>query len=267
MKKIKDLYRILQILGVAALLTANETAAQTITTPIATELTPYIMKGRQSPFKRNISFAGYQTSLLSRTFGSIFYIKNINLINPVFVIEGIPLLQSDKQKRKDIFHFSLNRNGNEIASVECRAFMKKKESFRLLKNQDSSFWGTKNTDILIGAIRLNNDTATQWNLMASNLNASQEEDQQGKIVKGDEEISFLLTNLVLKESTDSANGKNLFATLNMVYAFYYKGLIVAAVSVKEAGRKFWIEESLRTELKDVIAATSSILTMRQNLYE
>jgi hypothetical protein len=59
----------------------------------------------------------------------------------------------------------------------------------------------------------------------------------------------------------------MFSSLTKVYAFYYNGNAIGAVSVKESERKFWISQTISQEMKDVIAAAAVILTVRQNLYK
>lgn len=237
------------------------------------DLQPYEIKGRQNPIKRNLFFAGYKTSKIRRTFGSLislgtimFSVGTINLLKPNLDIELLPVRLKEKYRAKDVFKFSLDRENGTALYIECRALLKVREKFRLLQEQDSSFWGAQNTDCMIATIVPGRDTANRWGLVASNLNATKGEKQKGKLACKGEELSFEMTSLLLKESNNPQKPEENFITLNNVYAFTYKGEIVGAVSVKEAGRKFWIKNELDDKIKDAIAATASILTIRKNLY-
>lgn len=241
-------------------------AAQLSLQAIKTNLTPHRISGRQNLFSRNLRFADYQTSKVRRTVGSINFFGTINPFNSILRFETIPLQYKERYRAKDVFRFTLKHEHGTSISTECRAVLKVRETFTLLRKQDSSFWGGKNKDLFLAVITPNKDTTTRWAFIATNLNATNNEAQKGKLIGKDEELSFELTNLVLQQNTNSQSSKNSFTGMDMVYAFTYKGEIVAAVSVKESQRKFWIKQGLDKSIKDVIAAASVILTIRQNLY-
>lgn len=241
-------------------------AAQPDMQIIKTNLTPYKIFGRQNPFSRNIYFAGYKTSKIRRTLGSINLFGTINPFNTILRFEQIPYQYKERYRAKDVFKFTLIHEDGASLTAECRGRLKIREAFKLLHHQDSSFWGQRNEDLFIALIVSNNDTANKWSFFAVNLNATSHDPQKGKLTKGDEELNFELTNLVLKQNEKPQSNDPSFNTMDKVYAFTYQGEIVAAVSVKEANRKFWIKQELNKEIKNVIAASSVILTIRQNIY-
>ncbi|MOA39513.1 hypothetical protein D3C78_1613020 [compost metagenome] len=105
-------------------------------------------------------------------------------------------------------------------------------------------------------------------MTASNLNGSKDEDQRGIIRQGNYEITFVKTTLLLRDKPISDKSPiSLLASINMVYAFTYNSQVVAAVSFKEADRRFWINEDLDDQIKDVIAAAASLLTIRKDIYQ
>ncbi|HLP37038.1 hypothetical protein [Lacibacter sp.] len=231
-----------------------------------TDLEPNNIYGRRHPFKRNLSFAAYSTSKLKRTVGSFLMPGTINPLNSILRIEGIPLLHKEKYRNKDVFSFRISKQDNTFLEVECRALLKVREKFTLLRKQDASFFGKKNTDFLIASIVSQHDKANKWSVIASNLNATNEEAQKGKIISENEEVCFELCNLLLKDANIPNQQEKNFTTANRVYAFTYNGKIVAAVSVNVNNRKFWIQKDLNINLQDAIAATAAILTIRRNLY-
>lgn len=233
---------------------------------VKTELQPFVINGRQNPLNKNLSFAEYKTSKIRRPVGSWISVGTINILNPLLVIESIPLRHKEKYRADDVFKFDLVNDDSILFTTECRALLKVNEKFRLLRKQDSSFWGNRNEDFLIAAIVPGKDTANSWHLVASNLNASKDEEQKGKLVHKEDELSFTMMNLVLKEDNNPDAPEKNFSSLNRVYAFTYKDEIIAAVSVKEAGRKFWIKKGTDVKIRNVIAATAVILTIRQNFY-
>lgn len=233
---------------------------------LKTDLEPHKLYGRRHPFKRNLSFAEYSTSKLHRTVGSFLMPGTINPLNSILRIDGIPLLRKERYRNKDVFKFRLNRENSTSLEVECRALLKVREKFTLLRKQDSSFWGNRNTDFLVASIVSQQDTAIKWSIIASNLNATKEEPQKGKIISENEEVSFELTTLLLKDANNPNQPEKNFTTASRVYAFTYNGKVVAAVSVKVNNRKFWMQKDLNTNLQDAIAATAVILTIRRNLY-
>lgn len=242
------------------------TSGQMDSKVLKTDLEPNNIYGRRHPFKRNLSFASYSTSKLKRSAGSLLIPGTINPLNSILRIDGIPLLRKERYRNSDVFKFRLNRENSTSLEVECRALLKVREKFTLLRKQDSSFWGNRNTDFLIASIVPQQDTAIKWSIIASNLNATSEEAQKGKIISENEEVSFELTTLLLKDANNPNQPEKNFTTANRVYAFTYNGKIVAAVSVHLNNRKFWIQKDLNMNLQDAIAATAAILTIRRNLY-
>lgn len=225
----------------------------------------FVIKGRQSFFKRNLSFGGYSTASIRRTLGSVVYLTNINLLSRVFELGKLPLYRKEKQRRKDNFRFRLKTPPGNIISVHCSAVMNRNEAFRLLNRQDSSFWGSNNTDLLAATVETGGPGG-QWEIVAANLNAGTGREQGGQIKNGTSAITFKLTTLLLREPAGHDAGSQSHSFLNLVYAFYHNGTIVGAVSVKEAGRRFWISGKISPALQQVIAATAVVLTIRQNLY-
>jgi hypothetical protein len=233
---------------------------------IKTDLEPHRMRGWQRPFARNLSFANYQTSKIRRTLGSLNFFGTINPFNSILRIENIPLQYKERYRAKDVFRFKLNRDDGTVLTTECRAILKVREKFTLLRKQDSSFLGDKNEDLLLAVLVPDKNTADKWAFIASNLNATNDEPQKGKLIGMEDELSFELTNLVLRQNVNPQSTEPSFTGMDMVYAFTYRGEIVAAVSVKEADRKFWIKKELNKKIKDIVAAAAVILTTRQNLF-
>ncbi len=233
---------------------------------LQTELEAHWIKGRKNPFSRKLSFSDYTTSNIKRSLSSFTALGTVNLLNPILVIESIPLQRKDKYKIKDRFAFTLNKRNASVVTVDCREMLSVNEKFRLLQRQDSSFFGNSNLDFLTAVIVPGTDTAGRWTLTAANLNFSKTDKPKGMLVCGEDKITFTVANLMLRETNNIQVPENYFNSLNMVYAFTYKNEIVAAVSVKEARRKFWVSRNIDEKTKDVIAAASAILTMRRNLY-
>lgn len=230
-------------------------------------LQPYEMHGHHNPLKRNISFGPWKTRHTHRTFGSLFSFGNIFIPNILLEINGIPFYKEDQNRSREVFSFDLLLGDSLVSSVRCRAIFRKKETFRLLSPQDSSFFGAANTDFLQAVILQGNDTSQVWQMAASNLNGSKEEEQKGVLRHGQEEISFVKTTMVLREqAVDRTNISSLLATLNMVYAFSYHQEVVAAVSFKDADKRVWIKEGLDTTIAAIIANAAIILTLRRQLY-
>jgi hypothetical protein len=241
-------------------------AAQSDMQALKTNLTPYKIFGRQNPFSRNIRFAGYQTSKIRRTLGSINLFGTINPFNTILRFEKIPFQYKERYRAKDVFRFTLTHDDGVTLTAECSGRLKVREAFTLLGQQDSSFWGEKNEDLFLAVIAPNNDTANKWTFFATNLNATNEKPQKGKLIRKEEELNFELKNLLLKQNVNAQSQDPSFTSMDMVYAFKYHGEIIAAVSVKEADRKFWIKDELNEGIKNVIAAAAVILTIRQNIY-
>lgn len=232
----------------------------------ALSLQPHRLSG-QSGLKRNLSFADYRTEGFRRTLGSFFSFGSFSLANALLQVEGIPLYKRDKHRSKDVFRFELLKNGRKLAATESRAILRKKETFRLLSRQDSSFFGGANTDFLEAVIRLEGDSSEGWQMAASNLNGSREEEQKGIIRRDTQEISFVMTGLALPDKEyDRSDPRSLLATLNLVYAFTYKNQVVAAVSFRETERKIWFSETLDENIKTVIASAAAVLTFRREIY-
>lgn len=235
--------------------------------PADMRLQPYRMTGQDNSLRRNLTFAEYKSQHIRRTLGSFFYFKAPSLVN-ILMVGDIPLIKKDNLRAKDVFRFDMEKNGELVSSTECRAILRKNETFRLLLQQDSTFFGARNKDFLDARIQLASDTTQLWSMAASNLNGSKDEDQRGIIRQGNHEITFVKTTLLLRDQPVSDKSPiSLLASINMVYAFTYNSQVVAAVSFKEADRRFWINEDLDDQIKDVIAAAASLLTIRKDLYQ
>jgi hypothetical protein len=233
---------------------------------LQTELKPYRINGRQNPFSRKLSFSNYKTLNIKRSASSFTSLGTVNLLNPILIIETIPLQRKDKYKIRDRFRFTMKKENDVVFTVECRELLAINEKFRFFRSQDSSFFGSRNTDFLTGVIVPATDTANRWILTATNLNTTNNAEQKGILICGKDEITFTVTNLMLRERYNPSAPETNFSSLNMVYAFTYKNEIVAALSVKEARRKFWVSKNIDEKVKDAIAAVSAILVMRRNLY-
>lgn len=241
--------------------------AQKTTPPLNMKLQPFRMVGQDNPLRRNLSFDNYKTSSIRRTLGSYFSFGNFSLLNPILEVGGVPLYKKDKNRSKDVFRFELEKNDTLVSITECRAIMRKNETFHLFSKQDSSFFGANNTDLLEARIQLGQDTSNIWQVVGSNLNGSKEEEQKGIVCKGNESINFVKTVLLLREkSVDRTEIEGMIATVNLVYSFTYNNEIVAAVSFKETDRKIWFKQKLDENIKTVIASTACILTLRRELY-
>ncbi len=234
---------------------------------LKTDLEPYKMEGRKNPLSKNLSFGEYKTSSVRRKVNTFLTVGTIDPFNQILVIESVPLRRNDKYRNRDAFRFNLETGDGTFLATECAAFLKVDERFKLLQKQDSSFWGNRNNDILIASIVPGSEPASKWSLVASNLNATKDVEQKGKLVCKDDEISFTVMNLLLKESSSQYLPEQKFTSLNMVYAFTYQNEIIGAVSVKEIGRSFWIKKNADKRIRDAIAATAAILTIRRNLYQ
>jgi hypothetical protein len=243
------------------LVTAAQPAKSTV---INLNLEPYEVEGRKNDIlKRNLSFAEYKTSHIRRTLGSWFSFGYRIRAG----IGILPIYDNQRSKAKDVFSFELKGNDQEIASVECRAFLKKDEAFRIIGDQDSSFYGYRNKDLLRAVIVLQNDTSKIWELLGFNLNGTKEEEQEGIIQSKNDEIRFKKTTMVLRDKEAGSHSvKRLFTSLNMVYAFTYNNEVIAAVSFKDYGRYCWIKTGLDTTIRHVIANAAVVLSLRRQLY-
>ncbi|NEU06940.1 hypothetical protein GZH53_01330 [Flavihumibacter sp. R14] len=256
-----------RILLLCLLCWAQEAVAQNKIAPADMRLKPYRMTGQDNPLRKNLAFADYKTNSIRRTLGSFFYYQAPSLANAMLATGDIPVYEKNRLRAKDVFRFDLDKNGQPVASTECRAIFRKNETFYLLHKQDSTFFGARNTDLLDARIRLTADTSQVWHMLASNLNGSKDEDQKGIIRNGGEEIRFVKTTMLLRDKPVSDNSPvSLLASIDMVYAFTYNDEVVAAVSFKEADRRFWLREGLDQPLADVIASAASLLTIRRDLY-
>lgn len=225
------------------------------------------MVGQDNPLRRNLSFDGYKTQGIHRTLGSYFSFGNFSIANEILQVEGMPLYKKDKNRSKDVFRFELEKNDSAISITECKSIMRKNETFSIFKKQDSSFFGANNVDLLEARIQLGQDTANVWQVVASNLNGSKEEEQKGIARKGDQAIHFVKRVMLLREKpVEKNNIESLLATANIVYSFTYNDEIVAAVSFKETDRKIWFKDLLNEPIKTIIASLACMLTLRRDLY-
>ncbi len=228
-------------------------------------LTPYRVKGRMHPLSFNLQFGAYKTEGIRRTIGSLFAFGTPNLLNGIAQVDGIPFYRKERLRAKDVFRFSLLHNKNDIASVETRAFMLKNETYTIWKPFDSSFMGANNTDILEARIMLHSDTTQVWQAVFNNLHGTKEEDTRGLLRKDSTTIEVMMQPLLLKIKQGN-DIQDLLATVELVYAFRYNNKYIAAISVKEEERKFWIDEQLPANWQHLIASAAVILTVRRNLY-
>ena len=235
--------------------------------PMEMKLQPFRMVGHDHSFRRNLSFAGYKTEGMRRTLGSYFSFGNFSPFNELTLFD-VPIYKKDISRSKDVFRFELTKNDSLVSVTECRATLYQNETFRLFKRkQDSSFFGARNKDVLTARIKLGNDTNNIWEVLATNLNGTKDEDQKGIIRKGIDEITFVKTTLLLKEKVGAENSyENLFATAYEVYSFSRNKKIIGAVSFREKDRKIWFYDGLEKDIKDVVASVASILTLRREIY-
>jgi hypothetical protein len=230
-------------------------------------LQPYKILGREMPFKRNLHFAGYKTHHFHRNIASWFSFGTFNIKNEMLKIQGVSLYKKSKNRSVDIFSFALKTDAGIVSHTECRAVMRKNETFSIFRPGDSSFFKIKNVDYLDARIRTDNDTAHVWYLAAANLNGSEEAEQQGMIRCGDSTIYFVKTTQLLRDQPANSNDpKSLFTSLNMVYLFTYNDETIAAVSFKLKGKLFWCREELDSHLKTIVASAASLLCLRNDLY-
>lgn len=241
--------------------------AQTNRARVDMELQPYKISGRDKPFKRNLSFAGYKTHQFRRNIASWFSFGTFNIANEILKVGKVPLYKKDKNRSVDIFSFALKTDSGIVSHTECRAVMRKNETFSLFWPKDSSFFKIKNVDYLQAHIRTDDDTSHIWHMAAANLNGSEEADQQGIIRCGEKEIRFVKTTRMLRdEPVNRDDMKSLFTSLNIVYLFTYNDEDIAAVSFKLADKKFWCRNDLDSDIKAVVASVATLLCLRNNLY-
>jgi hypothetical protein len=230
-------------------------------------LQPYKISGRDKLFKSNLSFAGYKTHRFRRNIASWFSFGTFSIRNEILKLGPVPLYKKDKNRSVDIFSFALKTDSGIVSRTECRAVMRKNETFSLFRPKDSSFFKIKNVDYLDARIQTGSDTAHIWYLAAANLNGSEEAEQQGIIRCGEKEIRFVKTTRMLRdEPVNSDDMKSLFTSLNIVYLFTYNNENIAAVSFKLIDKKFWCRDDLDNDIKTVVASAASLLCLRNNLY-
>jgi len=230
-------------------------------------LQPYKISSRDNPFKRNLRFAGYKTHHFHRNIASWFSFGTFNIKNEILKVHGVPLYKKSKTRSVDIFAFALKTDSGIVSHTECRAVLRKNETFSLFWPKDSAFFKIKNVDYLDARIRTDNDTAHVWYLAAANLNGSEEAEQQGIIRCGDSAIYFAKTTQLLRDQPANRNDpRSLFTSLNMVYLFTYNDKPIAAVSYKLDGKLFWCRDDLDSRLKTIVASAATLLCLRNDLY-
>jgi hypothetical protein len=230
-------------------------------------LQPYTITGRDKLFKRNLRFAGYKTHRFRRNIASWFSFGTLNVKSEILKLGRVHLYKKSKARSVDIFRFELETDSGIVSRTECRAVLRKNETFRLLRPKDSAFFKINNVDFLEARIRPGNDTAQIWYMAAANLNGSEDAEQQGIIRCGDKEIRFIKTTRLLRdEPVGRDDMKSLFTSLNMVYLFTWNGEDVAAVSFKLMDKKFWCRDDLDSEIKTIIASAATLLCLRNDLY-
>ncbi len=230
-------------------------------------LQPYTISGHYKLFKRNLRFAGYKTHRIRRHIASWFSFGTLNVKSEILKIGRVHLYKKSKTRSVDIFSFNLTTDSGIVSRTECRAVLRKNETFSLFRPKDSAFFKINNVDFLEARIQPGRDTAHVWYMAAANLNGSEEAEQQGIIRCGDKEIRFIKTTRLLRdEPVGRDNMKSLFTSLNIVYLFTWNDEDVAAVSFKLMDKKFWCREDLDTEIKTIIASAASLLCLRNDLY-
>jgi hypothetical protein len=218
-----------------------------------------------SIFHKNLDIGPYETTRFRRSIASFFSFQTPQLAN-LLKIAGIPLIKKEHRYSTDVFNFKLRYMGQTISRVEADAVFNKKENFRLLSKQDSTFFGKANVDVIAATVIIENDGAT-WHMVASNLNGSKAAAQDGIIKNGDQEIRFYKTNLLLPGTVTSKTPiGNLHQELQTVYAFTRNEEIVAAVSFYKRGRRLWLHTDLTEAERTVITSISALLIKRRPLY-
>lgn len=232
--------------------------------PSATHLQCEQIKGGHL-FERNLHFAGFSTKTLRRNLGSYTRLRSIVPAN-LLRIEGIPLYHKEKTRSKDKFRFDIMSNGVPVARVEIDAVLLQNETFHLFKKQDSSFFGTANTDLFLGSISVHQDSATTWDMAAWNLNGSKNELQRGMVTNGKVEITFEQTTMLLRDAGDQQGIDTMFRSLHQVYAFRCNNRIIAAVAFKDMDRLCWIDTHLNNETRIAVAGAMAALRLRRDIY-
>lgn len=232
--------------------------------PASRQLHPQRVRGGHI-LKRNLDMGDYTTTRFRRTLGSFFSFSTPHLAN-LLAIEGVPLYRKERRHSKDVYRFQLAENGTVVSEVECDAVFRKKETFRLLGRQDSSFFGKANVDYLGASIQLSGQK-DWWDVVATNLHGSKNEEQKGIIQKGDQKIRFKRTALLLHEKTPTRSDiSSLMTTLQTVYAFTINDEVVGAVSFRRPKLRLWLKPGLDNETKTVISSVAAMLVHRRNLY-
>jgi hypothetical protein len=232
-------------------------------------LQPYEIKGHNNPLTLNVNFGSYKTRHIHRSLGSVFNFGSISFENILLDMAGVPdYLQGTHQRNKDVFSFDLTQNGETISTTRCRAILHQNERIRLLVPADSTFFTVNNVDFLQALIMLHNDSSQVWQMAASNLNGSMNEPQKGLLRHDTTTILFEKTTMLLREkAVDRTDVSSLLATMNMVYRFTWNNQVIAAVSFKDAEKRFWLHEKANPQLAQVIANATMVLTLRRQLYQ
>lgn len=255
------------LLSLISIQTVLPLFAQSDRAGVDMDLQPYKISGGYKPFKRNLNFAGYKTHKFRRNIASWFSFGTFNIKNEILKIGRVPLYKKSKNRSVDIFAFTLKTDSGIASRTECRAVMRKNETFSLFRPKDSSYFRIKNVDYLQARIQTGNDTAHVWYMAAANLNGSEDAEQQGVIRCGEKEIHFVKTTRMLRDEPVSRDNMNsLFTSLNIVYLFTYNEEEIAAVSFKLTDKKFWCRDDLDGEIRAVVASAASLLCLRNNLY-
>src|SRR5262245_53902223 len=133
------------LLGLLSIQTALPLVAQNNRGTVDQELQPYTMRGHFS-LRHNLHFAGYSTHRFHRQPASWFSFGNFSIANAILKIHGVSLYKKEKNRSVDIFSFGLKTASGLVSQTECRAVMRKNETFSLFKPTDSSFFKIKNVD-------------------------------------------------------------------------------------------------------------------------
>lgn len=241
--------------------------AQESPAALSNDLIPHTIKGRKNPLSKNLSFANYSTTKVRRQLATFGSFGTINPFNDLWRIESIPLQKSERYRDRDFFSFTLHKNQQPILWVIAKATLKVREQFNLLGKQDSSYWGFNNSDTLIAQIKSEQDSVPTWVLLVTNLNISNHHQPSGLLYNATDTILCKAMNLLMREKIETIPTSAGFSLLEPVYAFYYHGQLIAAVSSQERNRRCWIKASLPEKFRDGIAATTAILCIRRDLYQ
>lgn len=241
--------------------------AQESPAALSNDLIPHTIKGRKTPLSKNLSFGNYATTKVRRQLATFGSFGTINPFNDLWKIESIPLQKSERYRDRDFFSFTLHKNQQPILSVIVKATLKVREQFNLLGKQDSSYWGANNTDTLVAQIKSQQDSIPAWVLVMTNLNISNQHPPSGLLYNTTDTMLCKAMNLLMREPTKTLPNSVGFSLLEPVYAFYYRGQLIAAVSSKERNRRLWIKPELPENLSNGIAAATAILCIRRDIYQ